>query len=61
MAVQVLFEEDLYVMGNAGLDLPEREECPLALLGNVPIVAPNGSVGLRLLIEHLNGMRCRST
>jgi LysR family transcriptional regulator, nitrogen assimilation regulatory protein len=52
ISVQPLFEEELYVLGNAGPANRRRgNTCPLAQLANVPIVAPSASNGLRLLIE----------
>jgi LysR family nitrogen assimilation transcriptional regulator len=52
VSVQPLFDEDLYVIGSAGLNLSaEQLDCPLPELAGVPLVTPGGGVGLRLLIE----------
>ena len=52
MSVIPVFDEELYVLGDAGLSLPENQTvCPLHLLSNVPLVAPSTSNGLRLIIE----------
>jgi LysR family nitrogen assimilation transcriptional regulator len=52
VSIQPLFDEDLYVIGNAGLSLSvDQRDCPLSALAGVPLVAPGGGVGLRLLIE----------
>lgn len=56
ISVMPLFDEELYVLGGHRA-CPEIYEdaaqttCTLARLANVPIVAPSGSNGLRLLIE----------
>lgn len=47
-----LFDESLYVVGELMARLaPDSEECRLAALSNVPMVAPGPTNGLRLLIE----------
>jgi LysR family nitrogen assimilation transcriptional regulator len=52
MSVIPVFDEELYVLGDAGLSLPEDQAvCPLRMLSNVPLVAPSTSNGLRLIIE----------
>ncbi|WP_048629470.1 LysR substrate-binding domain-containing protein, partial [Pandoraea apista] len=56
VSVMPLFDEALYVLGGhracpAIYEDDARGTCELAKLANVPIVAPSGSNGLRLLIE----------
>jgi LysR family transcriptional regulator, nitrogen assimilation regulatory protein len=52
VSVHPLFDEDLYVVGGTIDGLPGKAEtCSLALLANMPMVAPGRSNGLRLLIE----------
>jgi LysR family nitrogen assimilation transcriptional regulator len=52
VSVLPLFDEDLYVVGDA-VPNPGADDavCPLQFLGNVPMVAPGPTNGLRLLIE----------
>ena len=52
VSLRPLFDENLYVVGHAiaGLKIDDAV-CPLQFLGNVPMVAPGPSNGLRLLIE----------
>jgi LysR family nitrogen assimilation transcriptional regulator len=52
MSVIPVFDESLYVLGRAGLALPDHQvSCPLGLLADVPLVLPSPSSGLRLIIE----------
>jgi len=52
IAMQTLFDEDLYVFGHVqaqpGVD---EASCTLPALDGVPIVAPGGTASLRMLIE----------
>jgi LysR family nitrogen assimilation transcriptional regulator len=52
VSLHPLFDESLYVVGH-GVDSLKVDDavCPLQYLGNVPMVAPGPSNGLRLLIE----------
>jgi LysR family nitrogen assimilation transcriptional regulator len=52
VAVQPLLDEELFVMGNVGLDdLPLDDPCPLQRLNRVPLILPSGAQGLRVLVE----------
>jgi LysR family nitrogen assimilation transcriptional regulator len=52
VAVTPLLDEDLLLMGDAGLgDLPGDAPCPLVRLGQVPMVLPSDAQGLRVLVE----------
>jgi LysR family nitrogen assimilation transcriptional regulator len=52
ISVIPVFDEELYLLGNAGLSLRKSNTtCPLASLANVPIVSPSPANGLRLVIE----------
>ncbi|ACC74044.1 LysR substrate-binding domain-containing protein [Paraburkholderia phymatum] len=52
VSVHPLFDEDLYVVGHPVSKLcVDDEVCPLKFLGNVPLVTPGPTNGLRLLIE----------
>ena len=52
ISVIPVFDEELYVLGNAGLSLRKSTTtCPLASLANVPLVSPSPANGLRLVIE----------
>ncbi|SFN02489.1 transcriptional regulator, LysR family [Formivibrio citricus] len=52
MSVIPVFDEELYLFGNAGLSLDDTAtDCPLRTLADVPMVAPGASHGLRLIIE----------
>jgi LysR family nitrogen assimilation transcriptional regulator len=47
-----VFDEDLYVLGDAGLKLPPHADtCKLAELNGIPMVAPSVANGLRVLLE----------
>ncbi len=52
IAVQPLLDEEIFLVGNAGLDdLPPGEPCPLSRLERVPLVLPSDAQGLRTLVE----------
>ncbi|MEW5889693.1 MAG: LysR substrate-binding domain-containing protein [Pseudomonadota bacterium] len=52
VSVLPLLDEDLFLVGDAGLDLaPRARECPLHRLDGVPLVLPSSTQGLRLLVE----------
>ncbi|WP_250481827.1 LysR substrate-binding domain-containing protein [Caballeronia sp. NCTM5] len=52
VSVHPLFDEDLHVVGYPVPNLGEHDTtCPIQFLGNVPMVAPGPTNGLRLLIE----------
>jgi len=49
-----LFKEDLYLVGDPGLNLPAGSNvCPLAQLNGVELVVPSTTSGLRKLIEKM--------
>lgn len=49
-----VLDEELYVLGDLGKRVSERSKtCPLSVLGDVPLVAPGASNGLRLLLERV--------
>lgn len=52
MSVIPIFDEELCVLGHAGLSMNSNETvCPLRMLSNVPVVTPSARNGLRLIIE----------
>lgn len=56
ISLHPLFDESLYVVGNAIPLLPNESNpvapvCPLRLLSGVPLVVPSAANGLRLLVE----------
>ncbi len=52
VSLQPLFDEDLCVLGNVGLeDLSARAACPIRCLAGLPLALPSSSQGLRLLVE----------
>ncbi len=52
VSVQPLFDEDLCVVGNVGLeDLSAKASCPIHRLDGLPLALPSSSQGLRLLVE----------
>ena len=52
VSFQHLFDEELCVIGNLGLEsLSPKSACPVSMLAGLPLVLPSSSQGLRLLIE----------
>jgi LysR family nitrogen assimilation transcriptional regulator len=52
VSVQPMFDEELCVFGNLGLeDLPLKAPCPVSRLAGLPLALPSSSQGLRLLVE----------
>lgn len=52
VSIQPLFHQDLYLIGNVGLeDKPVADTCPVRYLDGVPLVLPSGTQGLRVLLD----------